>query len=93
MFILISYDISDDRLRTKIAKTMEAYGERVQYSVFECHLRAPALRELKERLAARLENAGPTDSIRFYRLCAGCVKGAHVMGSGGISENPSYYIA
>ena len=33
--ILISYDIQDDKLRTKFAKYVKKYGYRLQYSVFE----------------------------------------------------------
>ena len=33
--ILISYDIKDDKLRTKFSKYIKKYGYRVQYSVFE----------------------------------------------------------
>ena len=31
---LIAYDIPDDGRRVRIAKALEAYGDRVQYSVF-----------------------------------------------------------
>lgn len=33
--ILISYDIKDDKLRTKFSKFIKKYGYRIQYSVFE----------------------------------------------------------
>lgn len=33
--ILISYDIKNDKLRTKFAKFIKKYGYRIQYSVFE----------------------------------------------------------
>lgn len=33
--ILISYDISNNKLRTKFSKFIKKYGIRVQYSVFE----------------------------------------------------------
>ena len=33
--ILISYDIQNDKLRTKFAKYIKKYGYRLQYSVFE----------------------------------------------------------
>ena len=33
--ILVSYDIKDDKLRTKFAKFIKKFGGRVQYSVFE----------------------------------------------------------
>ncbi len=35
---LIAYDISDDRRLRRVAKVMEAYGDRLQYSVFICDL-------------------------------------------------------
>jgi CRISPR-associated protein Cas2 len=33
--IYISYDISDDKLRTRFSKFIKKFGYRVQYSVFE----------------------------------------------------------
>ena len=33
--LLISYDISNDKVRTKFAKYLSKYGFRLQYSVFE----------------------------------------------------------
>ena len=38
MYFVVSYDISDDKRRTKIHNTLKSYGQRVQYSVFECDL-------------------------------------------------------
>jgi len=32
--IIVSYDISDDKLRTRFAKFLSKYGYRLQYSVF-----------------------------------------------------------
>lgn len=66
---LVCYDIRDDRRRARLARLMEGYGERVQYSVFEVHLRqTQALEALKEQMQQILE---PDDSnVRFYRLTA-----------------------
>ncbi|MCQ4775514.1 CRISPR-associated endonuclease Cas2 [Lacrimispora saccharolytica] len=33
--IIVSYDISDDKLRAKFAKYLSRFGNRIQYSVFE----------------------------------------------------------
>lgn len=33
--VLVSYDISDDKMRTRFAKYLTKYGHRIQYSVFE----------------------------------------------------------
>ena len=33
--IVISYDISNDKLRTRFSKYLSRFGHRIQYSVFE----------------------------------------------------------
>ena len=40
MFILVTYDIKDDKKRNKVCNILKDYGNRVQYSVFECYLEA-----------------------------------------------------
>jgi len=32
----ISYDITNNKLRSKIEKTLKNYGLRIQYSIFQC---------------------------------------------------------
>lgn len=79
MRIVISYDISDDKRRRKVAKTMEGYGYRVQYSVFECDLNMKKLAELQQRLKPLVqEKVG--ESIRFYPLFTECAANAQVLG-------------
>ena len=38
MIVLIAYDVTSDRRRSKIARLLANHGERIQYSVFECEL-------------------------------------------------------
>lgn len=73
MMVLISYDVktSDDggarRLR-RVAKVCQNYGQRVQFSVFECIVDPAQWTMLKQKLLAEIdENA---DSLRFYFLGA-----------------------
>ena len=68
---VVSYDISNDKRRKKIAKEMENYGKRVQYSVFECYLDRSKYEELYHKLTILMaeETHG---SIRIYRLCKTC---------------------
>lgn len=68
---LISYDISSDRLRAKVAKMMEGYGVRVQYSVFECILNEKKYHELYRKLAELTADMSD-GSIRFYYICGNC---------------------
>jgi CRISPR-associated protein Cas2 len=89
-FITISYDISDDKRRTKAAKALEDYGTRVQYSVFECRLQQPELQKLKNRLRPLIKL--PTDSVRFYFLDADDVARIEVMGSGQVTPDKPYYM-
>ena len=67
MRILVSYDISNDKRRRKVAKIMEGNGYRVQYSVFECQLDSRKLNRLQARLRP-LVNQKEGESIRFYPL-------------------------
>lgn len=47
---LVSYDISSNRRRRKVAKLMENYGTRVQYSVFECKLEKSVFNKMYQEL-------------------------------------------
>ncbi len=55
MLVLITYDVNTEttagkkRLR-KVAKQCVNYGQRVQNSVFECHLDAAICREVEHKL-------------------------------------------
>lgn len=62
----VSYDISQDSRRVRIANVLKAYGERMQYSVFECYLSRRELLELRGRLERIIDVAG--DSVRLYRV-------------------------
>jgi CRISPR-associated protein Cas2 len=70
MMVVVSYDVSKDengarRLR-KVAKTCESFGQRVQYSVFECLIEPQQLTALKHRLRLLIDDE--LDSLRFYFL-------------------------
>lgn len=71
MEILVTYDVSTEtregrrRLR-RVAKACEAYGQRVQQSVFECVVNPMQREQLVHRLLQEIEPA--EDSLRIYRL-------------------------
>ena len=70
MFVVISYDVKDDKRRLKIHKALKDYGEWVQYSVFECNIKKTDLLKLRHRLKKLLKD--DEDSVRFYTLCQTC---------------------
>jgi len=47
---LVGYDISDQKRLPKVAKLMEEYGSRIQYSFFHCFLSDKQKAGMKERL-------------------------------------------
>ncbi len=73
MLMLVTYDVSTEtpsgkrRLR-RVARACLDYGQRVQFSVFECEVAPSQWVELRARLIAAIDPT--TDSLRFYRLGA-----------------------
>ena len=71
MHILVTYDVDTTskegarRLR-HVAKACIDYGQRVQNSVFECHVDAAECKVLKHRLEQAIDTE--RDSLRFYYL-------------------------
>jgi CRISPR-associated protein Cas2 len=76
---IIAYDISSDRRRTKVHKTLCGFGQWTQYSLFECYLTDKELLALHGKLDKILE--AEEDSVRFYPLCAACVSKVETVGS------------
>ncbi len=72
MFIVVAYDIPDDRRRTRLHKALKHFGSPVQWRVFECHLTARQLEQMKRVIAEIFDER--TDHVRFYYLCEMCVR-------------------
>jgi len=71
MLVLVSYDVSTTdpggpkRLH-RVAKTCQNYGQRVQFSVFECIVDPAQWTVLKQKLINLIDQE--VDSLRFYFL-------------------------
>lgn len=71
MEILVTYDVNTEtragrrRLR-RVAQVCERFGQRVQYSVFECVLDGSQLTLLQHQLEQEIDHT--VDSLRIYRL-------------------------
>jgi CRISPR-associated protein Cas2 len=90
MFLVVSYDIVNDRTRTKVHAYLQGYGTRVQYSVFECDLTATQMATVQRHLQHLIDPR--TDSVRFYVLDAAAVQQIRVLGIGRVSTDPLYYL-
>lgn len=70
MFVIVSYDVANEgngqrRLR-RVARACQDFGQRVQYSVFECIVDPAQWTALKARLIREIDPK--KDSLRFYYL-------------------------
>jgi len=91
MRIVISYDIASDRRRAKIHDTLKNYGERVQFSVFECQLTGKEFRRLRDALDPLID-VEETDSVRFSRLCSECWKKMEHVGGRTARDNAAMIV-
>ncbi len=63
---LVSYDISHPKRLRRVAKTLESYGTRLQFSVFECPLDDLRLQQAKAALAKEIN--AEEDQVLFVAL-------------------------
>ena len=91
MFYLVCFDIVNDRIRYRAAKTLKGYGIRVQKSVFECpNLTEERFLKLKNRLEDIIDNG--EDSVRYYRICKACLSEMEWSGIGRPPEKKPYKV-
>lgn len=82
---VVSYDISSDRIRNKVAKELKNYGKRVQYSVFECNITKKRYGEMYTRLC-KLTVKMDVGNIKIYSICENCIEKISVIGVPDISS-------
>jgi CRISPR-associated protein Cas2 len=90
MFVVVTYDITDDKRRVYVSDELENFGARVNFSVFECHLEPESLSELKKRLAEKIEST--EDNVRYYILCDACLKKVEVHGKAQVTQDTGYTV-
>jgi CRISPR-associated protein Cas2 len=88
---LVCYDISDTPRRTKLAKCLDDYGGRVQYSVFEMVLDRRLFDNLVADLTALIDPS--EDRVIVYPICAACLKKAVFLGLSADEVRPGDEIA
>jgi len=70
-FLIVSYDVTSDRRRERLAQVLQDYGDRVQYSVFCCQLSAREKVQMQQRVKAQMNQ----QEDRVLLLDAGPVVG------------------
>lgn len=90
MYIVVSYDIPEDKRRTKIHKILKSYGQWMQYSVFECNLDASQYAKLRSRLSKLIKPE--QDSVRFYFLCGCCQAKVERIGGETVRDETVFFV-
>lgn len=71
--LLIAYDISNNKLRTRFAKFLSKFGHRLQYSVFEIKNSPRLLANIIVQIESDFEKKfDQTDSILIFNLSKQC---------------------
>ena len=66
VYILVIYDIVNNKCRTVFAKKMNGYGFRVQKSAFEAMVSESLYRKLLAEIPKLIDKT--TDSVRIYKI-------------------------
>lgn len=71
--VLISYDISNDKLRTRFSKYLQKFGHRIQYSVFEIDNSSKMLDNIIKDIEHNFSKLfAESDSVYIFKLSSSC---------------------
>lgn len=70
IFCIVAYDIQNDRNRVRVSKSLEKYGVRVNYSVFECMFTDSQFLKIQGRLENYIDKR--YDTVVYYPICVNC---------------------
>ena len=66
VYVLVIYDIVNDKRRTRMVKCLNGYGFRVQKSAFEAKIDAGVYRRLLDKIPTLINKE--EDSVRVYKI-------------------------
>ena len=89
-FVLVVYDISNDKRRTRLHNLLLNFGSPVQYSVFECLLDAEGLQHMKRAIRKAIKPK--VDRVRTYYLCRACLQKTEVTSGVDVLTDPDMII-
>lgn len=72
MYYLIAYDIASARRLRRVVTLCKDHGQRIQKSVFECHLTTEQFTHLWQKLLNVLDKEA--DHVVAYPICQSCLK-------------------
>lgn len=89
MVMVFCYDVSDSRVRRRVARVLEERAVRVQESVFEARL---TLRRAHALFHAASRELGAGDGLRLYAVPATGLRSSRVSGGAPLAEDHDFYL-
>lgn len=89
MITVAAYDIRQDDRRSRVAALLQAYGDRVQKSVFVLDVELATLAQVRRRAAEIIDPA--TDSLHWFPQCATCWGGVTFEGQASKPEHELFW--
>jgi len=89
--VVIAYDIRKDSTRASLAALLQAYGDRIQRSVFLLTVSSEELEKLKERIELLVDLE--EDSVYVFRQCSLCWEGRECIGQAHPPEPTLFWAA
>jgi len=91
--LLLTYDISDDKVRSEFSNFIQKYGQRVQYSVYKIK----NSRRLLDNISVEIEKTfikkfKNTDSVYVFMICDACQKRVLKFGSATYEDKEVIYL-
>lgn len=71
-YVVIAYDIADDKRRARLFAKLSALGWHKQFSLFECYTTPERLLRTKSAVEEVIEPE--EDTVIYYQLCERCRK-------------------
>jgi len=78
LHLVVTYDVTSNRRRSKLAEALDELLGRVQKSVFEGEIADWKLPEIKRIVMKHIDPG--RDDVRIYRLCVRCRDGVERIG-------------
>ncbi len=89
-FVIVAYDITQNRRRTRIMKRLKGMGFHIQKSVFECLLTTEQIRELRKMLLKEADEE--KDTIRIYILPYELKEEVEIIGTGDVLTDTPFVV-
>lgn len=87
--VIAAYDIRQDGRRASLAALLQAFGDRIQKSVFALTVTTEELDEIRRKAAERIDP--DTDSLYFFAQCGSCWDRVELLGQAEAPERELFW--